>query len=272
LGAVLVGLYLLYLVAVKTKKQEKPSTTQDIVGKKAAVNDDGIIEAGGVFRACLYVSQVNMRTNTDMEKYQVWVAFRSMLNELGLPYTLLQLSQFIDVREYATWYQERLEKVRLTPELQGSGKDVVKFINGLDEDKNSRDYSGYIVLHYNPESDSIDSGVATGNAQFDEILKKIMGKRIVTKAEKRNLSRQILAEAMHITAGYAEQMGMSCYRLNKAQVYNLAYRILQKDYSAFSSPEEASEAQCFTPFHDSLTKRALQLELEEEGDHANKTA
>lgn len=263
---------MLYRVMVKPQKQEKPTTTQDIVGKKTVVTEDGIAEVDGVFRACVYVTQVNMRTNADMEKYQVWTAFRSFLSEVGMPYTLLELSQFIDVREYASWYEEQVEKVHLTPELQESGKDVIKHIKSLDEDKKSRDYSGYVTFHYNPDSDSIDSGVATGNAKFDEILRKITGKKIITKNEKRNLAEQILSEAINIIADYAEQMGMSYYRLNRAQVYNLSYKILQKDYSAFSSVEEASAAQCFTSFHESLTKRALQLDLQEVDEVANKTA
>jgi len=265
LAAVLGGLYFLYWLGVGNKqKKEIPKTTQEVIGKAAQVSEDGLIEIDNIYRVCMYVSQVNMRTNTDMEKYLVWAAFRSFLGEIGLPFTLLQLSQFIDVREYAEWYRARLEKADLSSALLEGGNDVIKFMETADEDKISRDYSGYVIFQYDPGSDSIDSGVNTGNPQFDELIRKISGKKIMTKAERKNLSRQVLAEAVQITAKYAEQMGMTCWQLNKAQVYNLTYKIIQKDYSSFSSVEEAAAAQCFTPFQESLTKRTLQYELQHE--------
>ena len=252
----------MYRFTIKPQnKVEKPSTTGEIIGKQTEVSSDGIVEINGVFRACIHVSQINMRTNADIEKYQVWAAYRSFLNEIGMPYTLLQLSQFLDIREYATWYEMELEANNLTPELKKSGEEVVKFINNIDEDKKSRDYDGYIIFHYNPSADSISSGVLTGNPQLDGLLKKLTGRKSISQQEKIDLSHQILSEAVNIACSYAEQMGMSCYKLNKAQIYNMSYKILQKDYSAFSGVEEASEAQCFTPFHESLTKRTIQVEL-----------
>lgn len=247
------------------KTDKEPETTQSLFGKESIVNEDGIVEIGGSYRSCLYLSQVNMRTNTDMEKFKVWTSFRSFLNEVGLPYTFLQLSQFVDIREYAHMYKDGIEKGRLTPELQESGLKVAKFIEAMDENRNSRDYQGYVIFHYDPDSDSIDSGVATGNAKLDEIIGKITGKKSLSQEERKNLSRMVLTEAANITRSYAEQMGMQCRPLKKGQVFGLVHKILQKDYASFSSPEEASEAQCFTPFHDSITARVLALEVQKEG-------
>lgn len=248
--------------AVNTDNKE-PETTQALFGNDSIVTDDGIIEVDGSFRACLSLSQVNMRTNTDMEKLKVWVSFRSFLNEVGMPYTFVQLSQFVDIREYAHMYKERLEKGRLTPELEESGLKVAKFFEGMDEDRSSREYHGYVIFTYDPDSDSIDSGVATGNPKLDELIGKFTGKKRLSNVERKNLARMILMEASNIARGYAEQMGMQCFRLNKGQVYGLSHKILQKDYASFSSPDEASSAQCFTPFHDSLTAKVLAQELEE---------
>lgn len=239
-------------------------TIQVVCGKDAVVTQDGIIDLGGVYRVCLYVTQVNMRTNTDQEKFQVWTFFRSFLNEIGLPYTFVQLSQFVDVREYAQMYQESLERGHLTAELYESGLKVVKSIEGMDENRNSRDYHGYVMFQYYPESDSIDSGVATGNAKLDELIGKFSGKKLMSEVERKNLSRMMLEEAVNIAKGYAEQMGMQCFQLRRGQVYGLAYKILQKDSAGFSSPEEASDAQCFTPFHDSLTAKMVAWDLPED--------
>lgn len=266
LAAILGGLFLVYKLLIYRKpenKADEPATTQELFGKEAVVGDDGIIEVQNTFRVCMQLSQVNMRTNADIEKFKVWAAFRSFLNEVGLPYTLLQLSQFVDVRDYARWYQERMEKARLTQELRDSGKAVVGFIESMDEDRNSRDYSGYIIFHYDPDVDSINFGVATGNPKIDEFVSKLTGKKNMSKAEKKNLARMMLTEAVHVVINYAEQMGVQCKQLNKAQVYDLTYKIIQKDLAAFSSIEEASEAQCFTAFHDSLTARVLARELRE---------
>lgn len=264
LAGILILIYLVYklLLRKKTgKKSNEPETTQAISGNKAIVSDDGFVEVEGTYRVCLHVSQVNMRTNTDLEKFKVWASFRAFLNEIGLPYTFLQLSQLLDVREYASWYRERMEKARLTPEIAASGLDVVKFIEGMDEDRASRDYSGYIVFHYDPDADSINSGVATGNAKLDELIGKMTGKKNLSKNERKNLARMVLSEAVHITKSYGEQMGMRVWQLNKGQVYGLAHKILQKDYAGFSSPEEASDAQCFTAFHGSVTANVIQAEL-----------
>lgn len=249
-------------------KEKEPETTQSLFEKDLVVSQDGIIELEGYFKVCLYVTQVNMRTNTDMEKVQIWSSFRSFLNEIGLPYTLVQLSQFVDIREYATMYQDRLEKGHLTPELKESGFKVVKFMGGMDEDRNSRDYHGYVMFNYDPDSDSIDSGVATGNLTLDELINKFTGMKRMTEGERINLSRMVLSEAVNITKGYAEQMDMQCWQLRRGQVYGLAHKILQKDSASFTSPEEASEAQCFTPFHDSLTARVVAQDLEEAYDSA----
>jgi len=254
--------------SASAKDSKEPETTQALFGKDTVITPDGIVEIAGVYRICLYVTQVNMRTNTDSEKMQIWTSFRSFLNEIGLPYTFVQLSQFVDVREYAQMYQERLDKGRLTPELQASGQKVVDFIESMDENRNSRDYHGYIMFQYNPEADSIDSGVATGNATLDEWISKITGKKAMSDEERKNLSRMVLSEAVNITRGYAEQMGMQCWQLKKSQVYGMTYKILQKDSASFSSPEEASDAQCFTPFYESETARTLADDLQEAYDDA----
>ena len=238
-------------------------TTQSLFGKESIVTDDGIIEIGGSYRACLSLSQVNMRTNTDVEKLKVWVSFRSFLNEVGMPYTFVQLSQFVDIREYAHMYRGQLEKGHLTRELEESGLNVARFIECMDENRNSRDYHGYVIFTYDPDSDSIDSGVATGNPKLDELIGKFTGKQRLSKGERKNLARMVLTEASNITKGYADQMGMQCSRLNKGQVYGLSHKILQKDYASFSSPDEASSAQCFTAFHDSITAKVLAQELEQ---------
>ncbi len=273
LAVIVGGLYFFYWIAVSRRhKKEEPQTTQELLSKRTIVSADGILEIDGIYRVCLQTSQVNMRTNSDMEKYMVWLSFRSFVSEIGLPFILLQLSQFIDVREYANWYRAKLEKAKLTPALLESVIDVIKNIETADEDKNSRDYSGYIVFQYDSSSDSIDSGVTTGNPQFDQLIRKISGKKIMTKSERRNLSRQVLAEAAHITAKYAEQIGMTRWQLNKSQVYDLCYKIIQKDYSAFTSVEEASDAQCFTPFHESVTKQTIQYEVSEVKKDAAETA
>ena len=264
LAAILGGLFLLYKLFLYKKageEKEKPQTTQDLFGNGATVAPDGIIEVGGTFRVCLQVSQVNMRTNADIEKYKVWVAFRSFLNEIGLPYTLLQLSQFVDAREYARWYKDRLEKSRLTPALKEGGQDVVKFIEELDENKTSRDYSGYIIFHYDPDDPVLAStGVKTGNPRVDEVIGRLAGKKEMAKEERKSLALMILSEAVQITKSYAEQMGMQCSQLDRAGVYDLSYRIIQKDMAAFSGIKEASEAQCFTTYRDSLTAKLVQLE------------
>ncbi|KLU61439.1 hypothetical protein CEB3_c21180 [Peptococcaceae bacterium CEB3] len=246
---------------------KEPDTTQALFGKETVVSPEGIVEINGTYRVCLYVSQVNMRTNTDLEKYKVWTSFRNFLNEVGMPFTLVQLSQFVDIREYALNYRDQLGKGHLTPELAESGLNVARFIESMDENRNSRDYHGYITFHYDPDSDSIDSGVATGNARMDEVMSKLTGKKRMPEGERKNLARMMLQEAANITRNYAEQMGMQCRQLNRGQVYGLAYKILQKDYASFSSPEEASQAQCFTAFYESETAKDLVLEFadEEEG-------
>lgn len=251
---------------VNKAKDADAQTTQSLFGSEAIVTEDGLIETGGSYRVCLYLSQVNMRTNTDMERFKVWTSFRALLNEVGLPYTFMQLSQFVDIREYGHTYREGLEKNRLTPELAESGQKVAKFIEGMDENRNSRDYHGYVVFHYDPDADSIDSGVATGNAKLDELLGKFTGKKGLSQGERKNLARMVLTEAANITRSYADQIGMQCWQLRRGQVYGLAHKILQKDYASFSSPEEASDARCFTPFHSSLTAQYLAQELQEEGE------
>ncbi|MDP5276137.1 hypothetical protein [Chengkuizengella axinellae] len=254
-------------VFLKKTGDKQEITTQDVIGKSVEISEEGIAKRGNMYRAVIEVKPINTITSSNQEKDSIWIKHRSFINMLAIPHTFIVQSQYLDMKDYTSWYQEESRKNEyLTPELLESANEVAEYYQKFDEKKKSRDFTGYIVIHFNPISDSIDSGVETGNAFFDGIFEKLkVNTKKISEEEKEDLSHQVIEEAVTHVMGACQNLGMQYRKLDKAGIYNMIYTTLQRELSYQVRLNDAIQAQSFTAQVDSITSRLLAYEYNEKG-------
>lgn len=262
LAAFIAAIYFFYKQTKKTPK-EKPVTVQDIIGKNAKISKSGIINNGSMFRAVIEVTQTNSSTNSDMENSRVWINFRTLLNTLGIPYTFRVQSKYLDIKDHSDEFSQKFEENDfLTPELKDIGRHVVQHYNTADM-KKTRDYRCFVYLHFDPISDSIDSGVQTGMGLIDDLIKAISNTNLnLNEEELSDLAEQILDEATQFVFAFCEQLRLHYRRLDREGIYGMVYEFLQKEMSTDVRLSDAVAAESFTAHIESLTSKILALEEE----------
>jgi hypothetical protein len=257
-------LFYLYIVPM-FKKRNSVKTVQDLLEKDVEVTPEGRIRQKNSFRYVIEVWPVNNDTNSNQEKAMVWVNFRSMMNTLGFPYTMLIQSQYLDLKDYASYYRDQAHSnPYLSPRMIECAEGIADQCMSIEDEKKTRDYSYYIVLHIDPLAESIDSGVQTGSAVFDDLLSKFNKDKKVSDEELIDLATQMLDEARNTVFGHCEQIGMMYRQLDKAGIYSMNYRTLQKEMTLWSKLDDAVNNQSFTADLDSYTKRSLEMEFNPE--------
>lgn len=249
--------------------KEKPMTVQDIIGKHAKVSKNGIIQNGSMYRAVIEVTQTNNNTNSVIENTRVWVNFRSLLNTLGIPYTFRVQSKYLDIKDHSQEFTQRFEENDfLTPELKELGRLIVQHYNTSDM-KETRDYRCFVILHFDPLSDSIDSGVQTGVSFIDDLIKSVSNtNQKLDDEELDNLAQQILDEATQFVFSFCEQVGLHYRRLDREGVYDMVYEFLQKELSSVARLRDAVEAESFTAHIESLTPKIFAFNQQEKREGA----
>lgn len=263
IAAILAAIYFFYSQLKKTPK-EKPITVQDVIGKSAEISKTGIIQNGSMYRAVIEVTQINKSTLSDMENNRVWINFRTLLNTMGIPYTFRVQSKYLDIKDHSDAYMQRIEDNDfLTSELKDIGRQVVEHYNTADM-KKTRDYRCFVILHFDPISDSVDSGVQTGMGFIDDIINKISStQKSFTDDELNDLAEQVLDEATQFVFSFCEQLHVHYRRLNREGVYVMVYEFLQKEMSSDVRLSDAVETDSFTAHIESLTSRVLSFENQE---------
>ncbi|MFT9486604.1 MAG: hypothetical protein ACH0QD_04445 [Tepidibacillus sp.] len=265
LVATLVAAFFLFFKMQKKSKKDTPITVQDVIGKNLKVFPNGMIQKEDMFRAVVEIGPIGLNTKSQLEKNAVWANYRMLLNTLTIPYTLFAQSQYLDIKDYTNWYKEQIDSNEfLTPELKESGEDVYNHLNNSDEDKNTRDYRHYIILHYNPKSESIDSGVQTGNNAIDDFLKKLSGNSsTITQEELEDLAQQVLDEATQFIFQASDIIGLQYRRLDRQNIYNMVYSTLQREMANSIRLSDAVDAQSFTAQIDSITARLFTFDYDD---------
>jgi hypothetical protein len=248
-----------------SQKRNNPITVQDLIGKIAEVSPSGIVRNGNMFRTVIEVRPVNMMTSSKMEQDSVWVNFRALVNTLGIPYTLLVQSQFVDMKDYTHWYREQFNTNSfLTKELKESGEGVIRHIHRNDEEKKTRDFRCYVILKYDPIAESIDSGVKTGSFLLDDLIEKVTNRQSkMSNDEIKDLAYQVLQEATQLVFSACDQLGMQYRRLDRPGIYDMIYTTLQKELSSNIRLSDAMQAKSFTAHIESVTSRMLAYDYQE---------
>lgn len=254
------------------KKKKTIETVQDLLGKDIDVHPNGFIhdKATNTFRYVIEVMPANLDTASNAEKAMVWINFRTLINTLGFPYTLLVQSQYLDMKDYSSWYREQYaHNSVLTEEMIECAENVYEHFMRMDAEQSTRDYRCYFILHFSPLSESIDSGVKTGlNVLDDFIGKQTSSQKNMPTDELIDLSLQVLEESKAHVFTYCEQVGMQYRLLDRAGVYQMNYQMLQKEMAVYSKLRDAVDAQSFTANLESLTKKVLQNDFGEDRNRA----
>lgn len=249
----------------KRKRKGPPKTVQELL-EAGEVSPDGLVQVGNEYRFVIEVEPANMDTASLQEKKAIWMNFLSLVNTMGIPYTLLMQSQLFEMKDYTSDYGKKVENPDLTPELRESGQQVKIYLEQTTEESKIRDFKGYIILYYNPVAATVSSGVETGVGLLDRILGQVLPNKNNMKMsdkEKADLAQQMLSDSAEYIFGFCEQVGMRYQRLGRAGVWNMEYQLLQREAAPHARMMDAIEQQAFKPFKTSMTRQALK---EEEAD------
>jgi hypothetical protein len=239
------------VAAVIVFGKHNAKTTQEIVGD-TEITQDGLIRfrSGNTYRIVIEVEPKNLDMVSEAERKSVWTNFFSLINTLGIPYTLLAHSRLFEAKDYIGDLERRVGDLP-DNKLKESGQHVIAHLRRI-EDSHIRDISGYVILEYDPVAAAQVSSVSTGSAKLDSVVGK-GGQSKMTEAEKAELAEQMLTDAAELVYGFCEQAGMRYQRLNRVGVLNVTYQMLQRDMAPQARMIDAVEADAFRPIKRSLT-------------------
>lgn len=236
----LVG-FLIYISRIGRAPQE---TTQDLLGgNHVVVYPNGIVKSSTIYKMIIEVQLFNDSTASTAEKRTVWSNFFLFLNTLATPSTLLVQSQYLELKDYTSWYAKGLENDDFPNQLKIAGEQVVKHLEETFEESKVTDHRGFVFLTYDPVASSVESGVETGVAMLDNLFKSKKDK--MTKDEEYKLSEQILEEIAEEVYNFCDMANMRYQRLNREGVYNVDYAALQRELSANARMVDAIDADSF---------------------------
>lgn len=253
------GLFGYYYWKTNQKVEKKNiETVQELLAYKH-MTDDGLVQLeNGTFAIVLEAHPINVKTKSQVEKDGIWINFRTAINELACPITLLVQSQYLDMGEYIEDYSNRIENTNLTQELNETLTGVSKHLYGYTERK-TRDYSAYIIVRFNPYTYGAESGVETGNVTVDKLMKKLhQQKEALDEEEAFTLAEDMLDEVGDILYQSFDPIGIKLYRLDKLGVHHMIYTTLNRDLALHQKIHEVNNFGSFTELKQSLTPHLTQ--------------
>lgn len=211
------------------KKENKPSTVQEVLGAKTATLAwDGLTQSGSCYRVVVEVEPLNSDNASADENKTIWMNFLMLINTLSLPYTLITQSQLFEMKDYTDSYGRDIDYLPIEYSgVQDSAVVVKDYLTQSMDQGTVRDFHGYVIFEY-------DSVVAALNMGGDvrNILDKIAPKKEkISEEEQIDLATQILDEAVSTLYGFCEQIGIRYQRLDNAGVWNYSYQTLQRELS-----------------------------------------
>ena len=135
----------------QSKKINIPSTQKHL--DIAAIRDGVVIMKDGALRSVLLVSSVNFSLKSDDEQNAIISAYVSFLNFLEFPLQILIQSRILNIDGYLSRL-EKLERQQTNELLRIQTTDYRKYIAELVELGEIMTKRFYVVVPYNPASDS----------------------------------------------------------------------------------------------------------------------
>lgn len=243
----------------KSSKALNKETVQDLLAYED-ISDRGVVKLiNGTYTLTVEVTQINQRLMNQIENTTIWRKFRSMLNSIGVRHTYLVQSQYLDVMDFVSEYNENAETLdNLTPQLKLAKEDIVSNYKSFAEEK-TREVRCYMIFRFNPKKDGIEKGLETGNSILDGLLSGVKGKaNAMDKEEADELANSILDEVGDLAHTLLHSIGIKAIRLNKVGVLNMLYMTLNRDLTLSQRLVDVNKAESFTEFKLSETPFAIE--------------
>ena len=245
----------------KLSKASNKETVQDLLAYEEISNRGVVKLINGTYTLTIEVTQINQRLMNQIENTTVWRKFRSMLNSIGVRHTYLVQSQYLDVMDFVSDYNENAEALdNLTPQLKLAKEDIVNNYKSFGEEK-TREVRCYMIFRFNPKKDGVEKGLETGNSILDGLLSGAKGKaNAMDKDEADELANSILDEVGDLAHTLLHSIGIKAIRLNKVGVLNMLYMTLNRDLTLSRRLVDVNKAESFTEFKLSETPFAIEEE------------
>ncbi len=233
------------LFFIPSAKNKKPKTTQELLFFKE-ITPDGIVElSDNKYRMVLEVQPTNVALKSPGEQEAIWLSFRSMINSLVLPMTLMVQSRHLDLSQYLEEVTLSIENQK-TNQLKQYAAEIVEDLKNKIEEKTIRDKKYYILIKIDTgDMADIDSGVTIENEMLNSIAKGLK-KQTLNVEDARNLARQELENASNVVMSGLDNMGISAWRLGKIQVLDLIYATYNRDMAAVLKMTDAQKTGMFS--------------------------
>ncbi|MEK5217741.1 hypothetical protein [Psychrobacillus sp. FSL H8-0487] len=245
----------------KPSKSKDKETVQELLAYEQ-ISDRGVVKLiNGTYTLTVEVSQINQRLMNQIENTTIWRKFRGMLNSIGIRHTYLVQSQYLDVMDFVSEYNENADELdNLTPELKLAKEDIVDNYKSFAEEK-TREVRCYMIFRFNPKKDGMEKGLETGNSTLDGLLSGLKGQtNSMDKEEADELANSILDEVGDLAHTLLHSIGIKAIRLNKVGVLNMLYMTLNRDLTLSQRLVDVNKAQSFTEFKLSETPFAIEEE------------
>lgn len=258
---------------MSNKKPKKINTTQELF-EFEDISKDGLVHLPGQkFRKVMEIYPVNMATKSGREQAGIWDAFRTMINSLTIPVTLLVQSTHLDNTDYIAKVRTSLEQQEVeSPALKRFGEVYIKHVYDLSENRSLQSKRYYIVAKIDVSSDTVDSGVDVDDNTIAVAVNAMLranGKTVkITNEEAERLARSELDNIIVVMGSYLGQMGIRYKPLNKQEVVDMVYTTYNRDLASVIRTKEVDAMEAFSLFTRSMTPemyKAIETEKKEEG-------
>lgn len=245
----------------KASKKTDKETVQDLLAYEEISNRGVVHLKNGTYTLTIEVTQINQRLMNQIENTSVWRKFRSMANSIGVRHTYLVQSQYLDVIDFVSEYNDNADTLdNLTPQLKLAKEDIIDNYKSFAEEK-TREVRGYIIFRFNPKKDGLEKGLETGNSTIDGLLSGVKGKaNAIDKEEADELANSILDEVGDLAHSLLHSIGIKAIRLNRVGVLNMLYMTLNRDLTLSQRLVDVNKAESFTEFKLSETPYAIEEE------------
>lgn len=258
----------LYFLLFGLKKEKKAVTCQDLLDYRD-IYQDGVIELPGFrFRVVLEVEPVNESLKSFKERQSLWLGFRNLVQTINIPYTFKIETRFLDLRDYLNGIRECSDQKPLL--LKEYGYELFQWLDKKSENKQNRDRRCYIILKIDSASNSIESGVKSGNPFLNNALSSLtaLQKSSIPEKEIRRMAVDELRVMGGLVVSALEGMDIISRQLNKQEVLDMIYGTFNRDLAPYCRINDADREEMFSLFMTSKTPEifleGMEYELLEE--------
>lgn len=202
----------------------------------AEFRNDLVIMKDGTLRGVLMVSSMNFFLKSEEEQNAIIQGYRQFLNAIDFPMQILVQSRRFDISKYITRLDE-MEKKQTNDLLKIQMADYRQFISELVEMGNIMDKKFFVIVPYDPLSDSKKGFFH----QFKEIFSAAGEIKLRQDAFMRR--RHALDQRLNTVASGLRSMGLNTQMLDTQALIELFYTAYNPDTSPHQKVTDLEQLQ-----------------------------